>query len=74
MTKEKIINIIKEKAKKDFDETTNLIAEGIVDSIDFIYIINRLEEESQKEIDFLDIDPNNALSVKGLWEIINGLE
>jgi len=74
MTKEEIINIIKEKAKKDFNETTNLIAEGIVDSIDFIYIINRLEEVSQKEIDFLDIDPNNALSIKGLLEIINGLE
>jgi len=71
---EKLINIIKVKAKTDFDLDTNLIAKDIIDSIDFIYIISEIEQQYKIEIDFMEINPEDLMSAKGLWNYINELE
>jgi acyl carrier protein len=71
---ERLIKIIKKRAKKDFDIEDNLIGEGIIDSIDFINIIFEIENEFAVEINFLEIDPQKITTVKGLWETINEME
>jgi len=71
---EKLKDIIKKRAKKEFNETDNLIAQGIIDSIDFINIIGEIEEEYGVEINFLEIDPQKITTLKGLWEVINEVE
>jgi len=68
---EKIIEIIQKRAKSEFDIDTNLIQEGVIDSIDFMNIISEIEEKFNVEIDFLEIDPQKITTINGLWEIIN---
>jgi len=70
-----LVKIIKSKARKEFDNEENLIENGVLDSIDFIYVINEIENKFGIAIDFLEIDPSQITSVNGLWRIIkNGLE
>ena len=68
-----LIEIIKIKAKKEFDIEENLIENHIIDSIDFIYIISEIENRFNVNIDFLEIEPSKITTVKGLWELINEL-
>ncbi len=68
---EKLIEIIQKRAKSEFDIDTNLIQEGVIDSIDFMNIISEIEEKFNVEIDFLEIDPQKITTINGLWEIIN---
>jgi acyl carrier protein len=68
-----LIEIIKIKAKKEFDIEENLIENHIIDSIDFIYIISEIENRFNVNIDFLEIEPSKITTVKGLWELIDEL-
>ena len=68
-----LIEIIKIKAKKEFDIEENLIENQIIDSIDFIYIISEIENRFKVNIDFLEIEPSKITTVKGLWELIDEL-
>ena len=68
-----LIEIIKIKAKKEFDIEENLIENQIIDSIDFIYIISEIENRFNVNIDFLEIEPSKITTVKGLWELIDEL-
>ena len=71
---QRIINIVKKRAKRKFDENDNLIQNAIIDSIDFISIMLELEREFNVKIDFTEVEPQNLTTIKGLWRFINGLE
>ena len=69
----KLIEIVEKKAKKEFSNDDNLIANGVIDSIDFITIIAEIEKTFEIEIDFLELDPQQITSINSLWELINEL-
>jgi acyl carrier protein len=72
---QKIIDIVSKKTSKSFSVDDNLIDNHIIDSIDFISIIAEIEQVFDIEIDFLELDPKQITTIKGLWEIVkNELE
>ena len=45
---------------------TDLIAEGLLDSVDFLELIVFVEQETGQSIDISQVDPNDLTSIAGL--------
>lgn len=69
----RIEDVIRQKAKKEIKENENFIESGAIDSLAFIEILQEIEEEFEKSIDFDEIEPNQITTIIGLKEYL-GLE
>lgn len=66
-----LLAILKEvKAGVDFEKATCLVDDGILDSIEIVTIISKIEEHFHIEIDPDEIDPDNFQSAAAMWEMI----
>lgn len=72
---EKLITILADiKPGVRFEECTDLVDKGIVDSIDIVNIISAIETEFGIEIDPDEIDPENFQSADSIWEMIQRIK
>lgn len=68
---DKLLEILKKvKPEVDFINCSNLVDEGILDSIDIIAIISEIEDEYGVEIDPDEIDPDNFQSAYTMHKMI----
>lgn len=59
--------ILDDKASEAlFDLDSNLIQEGILDSLGFINLLMTLESEFDLDIDFSELDPSEFTTIRGL--------
>ena len=66
---EKLITILADiKPGVHFEECTDLVDKGLIDSIDIVNIISAIE------IDPDDIGPDNFQSANSMWEMIQRIE
>lgn len=54
----------------DFESSSNLIDDGVLDSLDIVSIISEIEEEYKIEIDPNEIDPDNFQSAVTMLKMI----
>ena len=72
---EKLITILADiKPRAHFEECTDLVDKGLIDSIDIVNIISAIETEFGIEIDPDEIDPDNFQSANSMWEMIQRIE
>lgn len=68
---DKILEILKRvKPEVDFANSTDLVDEGILDSIDIVTIISEIEVGYGFEINPNEIDPDNFQSASAMLEMI----
>lgn len=68
---EKIVEIIRElNPYDDFDENTNLIEEGIIDSLRLVILMGELEEVFEIKIPESEIKPENFETLTAISELI----
>ena len=71
---ELLLELLKEiKGDIDFEKETDLVDEGLLDSLEIVTIIASIEEKFGIEIDPDEIDPDNFQSAKEMWEMIKRL-
>ncbi|CAM2010372.1 hypothetical protein APED_27175 [Acanthopleuribacter pedis] len=51
-------------------ESFDLIDSGLVDSMDFLNLIDRIEQEFELSIDFCDLDPSSLTQLGRLLDLI----
>lgn len=74
MNKEEVIELLKEiKPEVDFEEDTELIESGLLDSIDFVSIIGKIEEKYGVEVSPDLIDPDNFINVDSIVAMLENL-
>ena len=57
----------------DFDNESNLYDDGIIDSVDVVTIISKLEETFDISVTMEYIQPNYFQSVETMWEMVEEL-
>jgi Phosphopantetheine attachment site. len=69
--REKVIEILNGlRPEFDFSEDVNFIEEGMLDSLDLVNLVERLEQEYSIEIDGLDIITENFSSLEGILNLL----
>lgn len=58
----------------DFENETELIDDGILDSMDVVSIISAIDDEFGVQIRITELDPENFNSVDNLWNLIQSLK
>lgn len=58
----------------DFENETELIDDGIFDSMDVVSIISAIDDEFGVQIRITELDPENFNSVDNLWNLIQSLK
>lgn len=72
---EKLLEILSTiKPSFDFESATNLIDNGILDSMDIVRLVGELSDEFDVEIGVTDLIPENFNSVEAMMNMINRLE
>ncbi len=72
---EKLLNILKSiKPGVDFENSENMIEEGLIDSFDIVTIIAKINEEYDIEFEVSEIVPENFATVKTLYETIERIK
>lgn len=72
---EQLLKLLKEIKKDiDFENATDLVDEGILDSLEIVTIITSIEAVFGVEIDPDDIDPDNFQSAEAMWEMIQKIQ
>lgn len=72
---ELLLELLKEvKSDIDFEKETDLVDEGLLDSLEIVTIIASIEEKFGVEIDPDDIDPDNFQSAEAMWEMIQKIK
>lgn len=73
--KEKLLDILKDlRPEVDFENETELIDGGVLDSFDIVSLITEINEEFDIEINVEDLLPENFNSVAAMMELIEKLE
>lgn len=68
---EKLLEILNEiNSEIDFQENKELVSNGLLDSIEIVEIITKIEERFGIEISPDQIDPDNFESVEAMWKMI----
>ena len=68
---EKLLELLKNiKPEIDFENSANLVDEGILDSLEIVEIISSIEETFSITIDPDKIDPDNFQSADAMWKMI----
>lgn len=57
----------------DFENETELIDDGILDSMDIVSIISAIDDEFDVQIRITELDPENFNSAENLWALIESL-
>lgn len=72
---EHLLELLKEiKSDIDFEKKTDLVDEGLLDSLEIVTIIASIEEKFGIEIDPEDIDPDNFQSAEAMWDMIQKIK
>ena len=58
----------------DFSETTDLVDDGILDSLDIVTLVTEIHAEFDVMIPAEEIVPENFNSVEALWTLIERLD
>lgn len=68
---EELLSILKEfRPDIDFEKQTNLIADGLLDSLDIVNIISEMDSAFDIEIPVEEVTPENFASVQTMWALI----
>ena len=71
---EKLLEILKEiRPDVDFENETELIDEGILDSFDVVSIISEIDDAFGVQIRINELDPENFNSAEAIWNLIERL-
>lgn len=72
---DKLLSILKElKSDVDFENQSSLVDDGILDSLEIVFLIAQIEEAFAIEIDPDDIDPDNFQSVEAMMSMIEKIK
>lgn len=72
---EKLLEILKEiRPDVDFENETELIDEGILDSFDVVSIISEIDDAFGVQIRINELDPENFNSAEAIWNLIQKLK
>lgn len=72
---EQLLELLKEvKSDIDYEKETDLVDEGLLDSLEIVAIITSIEEKFGVEIDPDEIDPDNFQSAVTMWEMIEKIK
>ncbi len=58
----------------DFENETELIDDGILDSFDVVSIISEIDEQFGVQIRITELDPENFNSAEAIWNLIQELK
>lgn len=68
---EELLNILKEfRPDIEFEKQTNLIADGLLDSLDIVNIISEMDSAFDIEIPVEEVTPENFASVQAMWALV----
>lgn len=72
---EKLLEILKGiRPDVDFENETELIDDGILDSMDVVSIISEIDDEFDVQIRITELDPDNFNSVETIWDLVQRLK
>ena len=72
---DKLLEILKEiRPDVDFENETELIDEGILDSFDVVSIISEIDDAYGVQIRINELDPENFNSAEAIWSLIQKLK
>ena len=72
---DKLLEILQEiRPDVDFENETELIDEGILDSFDVVSIISEIDDAFGVQIRINELDPENFNSVEAIWNLIQKLK
>lgn len=54
----------------EVDDSLNIVERGIVDSIEFLNLVARLEQKADVELELFDVDPAVLTTVGGLTDLV----
>lgn len=58
----------------DFESETELVDDGILDSMDIVSIISEIDDAFDVQIRITELDPDNFNSAENLWTLIQNLK
>ena len=71
---DKLLEILKGiRPDVDFENETELIDEGILDSFDVVSIISEIDDAFGVQIRINELDPENFNSAEAIWKLIVSL-
>ena len=72
---EKLLEILKGiRPDVDFENETELIDDGILDSFDVVSIISEIDDAFGVQIRINELDPENFNSAEAIWALIQKLK
>lgn len=72
---EKLLNLLSEiRPDVDFTTETELIDDGILDSMDVVSIISEIDDVFDVQIRITELDPENFNSAEAIWNLIQRLK
>ena len=72
---ERLLEILEEVSPDvDFENTTTLIDDGLLDSFAILEIVGEINDEFDVEITAPDIIPENFNSTKAIWALVERLQ
>ena len=72
---EELLEILKSiRPDVDFENETELIDEGILDSFDVVSIISEIDDKFDVQIRINELDPENFNSAKAIYNLIQNLK
>lgn len=72
---EELIKLLQEiRPDVDFEKETELVDDGILDSMDIVSIISEIDDRFGVQIRITELDPDNFNSAENLWSLINQLK
>ena len=72
---EKLLELLKGvRPDVDFENETELIDEGILDSFDVVSIISEIDDQFNVQIRINELDPENFNSAEAIWNLIQKLK
>lgn len=68
---EELLEILKSvRPDVDFENETELIDEGILDSFDVVSIISEIDDKFDIQIRINELDPDNFNSSEAIWDLV----
>ena len=72
---EELIELLKGiRPDVDFENETELIDEGILDSMDVVSIISEIDDVFGVQIRITELDPDNFNSAEAIWNLVQKLK
>lgn len=72
---EKLMELLKGvRPDVDFENETELIDDGILDSFDVVAIISEIDDQFDVQIRINELDPENFNSTESIWNLIQKLK